>query len=108
MVFESLAPIGVPTNVTNTSISSTSIAITWDRVACVHRNGEIDGYNVTYYPKGDKSDGITVIVRGVTGRNRTFLASGLQPLTKYNFEVQAFNGDGNGPEANATLSDISI
>ena len=97
------APSGVPMSIRSTSKSSTSISITWDRVACRQRNGEIDGYNVTYYPRGDKSDNITVTVHGVTGRNRTFLASGLQPLTNYTFEVQAFNRYGYGPAANSTF-----
>ena len=86
-----------------TSNSSTSITITWDRVACDQRNGEIDGYEVTYYPRDQDTDKITTIIRGVTESNRTFLASGLQPLTNYTFEVQAFNGDEYGPAVNATF-----
>ena len=93
-------------SVKNTSSNSTSITITWDRVACHQRNGEIDGYNVTYYPKGDKSDINTVVVHGVAESNRTFLASGLQPLTNYTFEVQAFNGIGYGPAASATFQTL--
>ena len=93
-------------SVRNTSSSSTSITITWDRVACDQRNGEIDGYNVTYYPKDDESDKITAIVYGVTESNRAFLASGLQHLTNYTFEVLAFNGIGYGPEATATFQTL--
>ena len=90
-------------SVTRNSDSSTSINITWDRVACDQRNGEIDGYNVTYYPKDDNIDRTIATVYGVIDRNRTFLASGLQPLTNYTFEVLAFNGDKYGPAANATF-----
>ena len=92
------APIGAPTSISSTSESSTSISIVWERVACDLRNGEIDGYNVTYYPKGNESDTdihkVLATVRGVTKSNRTFVASGLEPLTNYTFEVLAFNGHG--------------
>ena len=87
----------------NISESSTSIHIAWERVACSQRNGEIDGYNVTYYPEGNSSDKTTATVYGVTESNRIFLANGLQPLTNYIFEVLAFNIHGYGPAANATL-----
>ena len=90
-------------SIRSTPSSSTSITITWDRVACDQRNGEIDGYNVTYYPEDKDTNEITNIVLGVTESNRTFLASGLQPLTNYTFEVQAFNRYGYGPVANATF-----
>ena len=97
------APSGAPMSIINTSNSSTSIAIAWESVACDQRNGEIDGYNVTYYPNTDDAKKTTVTVYGVTDSNRTFLAHGLQPLTNYTFEVRAFNGDMYGPGANATF-----
>ena len=75
----------------------------WERVACDQRNGEIDGYNVTYYPKGEHTNKVVTTVYGVTESNRTFLASGLVPRTNYTFEVLAFNGIGDGPAANATF-----
>ena len=90
----------------NISESSTSIHIAWERVACSQRNGEIDGYNVTYYPEGNSSDKTTATVYGVTESNRIFLASGLQPLTNYIFKVLAFNTNithGYGPAASATF-----
>ena len=92
-------------SVTNISESSTSIHIKWEHVACVQRNGDIDGYNVTYYPEGDSSNKTTATVYGVTESNRTFLASGLQPLTNYTFEVLAFNNITHdyGPAASATF-----
>ena len=100
------APSGAPMRIISILISSTSIKITWERVACHQRNGEIDGYNVTYYPKDDESDKITATVHRVTESNRTFLAIGLQPLTNYTFEVQAFNGIGYGPAASATFQTL--
>ena len=56
---------------------------------------------MTYYPEGNGSDKTTATVYGVTESNRTFLASGLQPLTNYTFEVLAFNGAGDGLAAKA-------
>ena len=97
------APSGVPKSINSTSENSTSISITWDRVTCNERNGNIDGYNVTYYPNANDTKKNTVTVYGVADSNRTFLASGLQPLTNYAFEVLAFNGNGYGPAANATF-----
>jgi hypothetical protein len=90
-------------SITNTSQNSTSIRITWERVECDQRNGEIDGYNVTYCPKGNGDEKTTATVYGVTENNRKFLARGLQPLTNYTFEVLAFNGHGYGPAANAAF-----
>ena len=92
-------------SVTNISENSTSIYIKWERVACDQRNGDIDGYNVTYYPEGNSSNETTATVYGVTESNRTFLASGLQPLTNYTFEVLAVNNiiHGYGPAASATF-----
>ena len=86
-----------------TSENSTSIAITWERVACHLRNGEIDGYNVTYYPKDNDIAKVVTTVHGVIESNRTFVASGLVPRTNYTFEVLAFNGIGDGPAVNATF-----
>ena len=100
------APSGAPVSIGSTSIKSISITITWNCVACDQRNGEIDGYSVTYYPEDEDTDEITTIVYGVTESNRTFLANGLQPLTNYTFEVQAFNGIGYGPEATATFQTL--
>ena len=92
-------------SVTNISENSTTIHISWERVSCDQRNGVIDGYNVTCYPKVNSSDKTTATVYGVTESNRTFLASGLQPLTNYIFEVLAFNNitHGYGPAASATF-----
>ena len=90
-------------SITNISKSSTSITISWERVACDERNGEINGYNVTYYPKSNGTDKTTVIVYGVTESNRTFMARGLQPQINYTFELLAFNAEGHGPAANATF-----
>ena len=101
------APSGAPTSIRSTSESSTSISIVWERVACDLRNGEIDGYNVTYYPKDNESDTnidkVVTTVHGVTENDRTFVASELQSLTNYTFEVLAFNRHGYGPAANATF-----
>ena len=91
--------------VTSTNVNSTSIVIQWERVACEQRNGEIEGYNVTYYPQNndDASEKINATVFGITESNRTYLASGLQPRTNYTFEVKAFNSGKLGPATRTTI-----
>ena len=65
---------------------------------CHERNGEITGYNITYYPNiyGDAAQR-SINVSGITVTNRTFVAHGLLPRTSYIFEVRAINSRGVGP-----------
>ena len=87
-------------------MNSTSITISWDRVACLERNSEITGYILTY-STATATSGQTfenaVNISGTGPENRVFTVSELLPQTDYIFTVRAVNSDGlMGPPA--TLS----
>jgi hypothetical protein len=69
--------------------NSTSIHILWDPMNCTERNGEIIGYNISYYPSRynsyKKSDNITE----TSEMERRYTATQLTPLTNYTFMVTA-------------------
>lgn len=99
VLYPSLAPSGAPQSIMMSSIDETSISIQWDNVECEQRNGEIEGYYVTYYPRESNTTGerFDITVFGTMESNRTFLASELQPRTNYTFEVKAFRSNEVGP-----------
>ena len=68
--------------------------MTWDRIPCVHRNGDITGYSIQH---GATAFDNMATVTGTTDEMRTFEASGLEPLTTYMFRVAAVNSNGTGP-----------
>ena len=89
-----IAPSSAPQNVTNGSISSTSISIQWDQVPCIEQNSEIIGYMVMY----NSSSGDMQM--DPVQNSQMFNASGLTPDTTYSFQVAAVNSDdeeGRGP-----------
>ena len=93
--FLSAAPSGAPRNVSTLLVSSRSITVVWDPIACTERNREITGYTVQFYQPGGG------VVPEIT-TNRNFTATGLQPFTSYTFQVAGFNINGTGPFAETT------
>ena len=93
-----LVPTGAPKNLTESFIDDRTITIQWETVDCGHRNGEITGYSVTYYPAGQM---LKTTMTNIS--NNIFTARGLIFDTKYVFEVQAINSYGFGPPASKTL-----
>ena len=77
------APSAPPTDLQVLSASPTSIAISWGRVPCQHRNAEITGYRTRV-----RYEGFAYLL-GTT--ERMFTASDLFPRTSYTLEVQAFH-----------------
>ena len=75
-------------------LTSTSVNVTWDPIACSERNGEITGYAVEFQEQR---------VRGEEVVNRSFTASGLRPYTNYTFRVAGVNINGTGPFSNTTI-----
>ena len=97
----SQGPGGSPRNFTSTGSTSTSITLSWDRVLCEDRNGEITGYSIQY---GITSFDTTMTVTGTSPSDRTFTASRLVPLTTYMFRIAAVNSHGEGPYRNGKFS----
>ncbi len=103
-----LAPSGAPQNLGIISTDDTTIVIGWKPVECRYRNGDITGYNVTYY------HGAEMMTQMLPESDHTFTATGLLFSTMYTFEVVALSRQyGAGPSANTTkntsgLQGISI
>ena len=81
-------------------VNDREITIQWEPVECSQRNGEIIGYNVTYYPVGETSMPKSVVIHA---SDSTFTAMELIFNTTYVFEVQAVNSYGIGPSAIANV-----
>ena len=75
------------------SVTSRSITVQWDRVSCIDRNSEITGYTVRYR-KTSNSAFTTRTLSGTSSVNRRLTANGLEPCTRYRFEVAAVNSQG--------------
>ena len=92
MVYFSLSsvPTESPPNVTVTSTTSSTIAVKWGEVPCIHQNGEITGYSVQYRVMGSGS----TQTLNVTGSKTTI--SGLNPSTNYSIRVAAVNSASTG------------
>jgi hypothetical protein len=95
-----LAPTGAPKNLTESLINDRTVTIQWKPVECSNHNGEIIGYNVTYYPNRERLMAKSVVIHA---SDSTFTAMGLVFDTTYVFEVQAINSYGIGPPANADV-----
>ena len=87
------APSAVPTSVSVSEVTSSSITVQWEAVDCIHRNGDITGYSVRYEVQGSGSTQ-TVSVSG-GGATMTTI-SGLTSSTTYTIEVAAVNNAGTG------------
>ena len=91
-IFIFLAPTGRPTSVTNGTITSNSITVKWEEVACLDRNGEITGYTARAMTSG-RIEGTAA----VNGSEMKATITGLTPSTQYIVQVAAVNSAGSGP-----------
>ena len=85
-------------NLRNTSVTLSSITVTWDELSCVERNGAPTGYRIQY--------GITNFDNIETVTGTSFTATRLIPLTIYMFRVAAVNSNGMGPYS-TTLTSVT-
>ena len=89
LILQYIEPIGSPNDVRNTSVNLTSVAISWSPISCIEQNSIIHGY-IVYYRKrlqeGTRNN-ISTMMTTVTINN-------LNPRTKYEFEVQGINENG--------------
>ena len=65
----------------NTSIGISNITLQWEPVDCVHRNGHVNSYSVSYM--------LDDVLISKTTTNLMFNITGLQPRTKYTISVWA-------------------
>ena len=87
------APSAVPTSVSVSEVTSSSITLQWGAVNCIHRNGDITGYSVRYGVQGSGS----TQTESVSGGGATITTiSGLMASTTYSIEVAAVNSAGTG------------
>ncbi len=70
-------------------ITSRSITVTWDTIACIERNGIITSYTVEFGPSGN-----TLTIAGIT--ELTFTANELTPFINYTFRVAGVNSVNTG------------
>ncbi len=87
------APTGSPGALIATSITFTSITLSWTEINCLDRNGIITRYMIKY------GEGHTTMDRIIgTKTNDTFyLITGLKPYTTYNFIIAGVNSVKTGP-----------
>ena len=87
------APSAAPTSVSVSEVTSSSITVQWEAVACVGRNGDITGYSVRYGVQGNGNTQ-TKNISGASVTETTI--SGLIPYTTYSIAVAAVNSAGTG------------
>lgn len=92
-----LAPSKPPSNFTVKTISSTSIAASWQLPPVDSRHGIIIGFKLYY-----KKRGIPRLETSITIKNgmvRSKPVTGLAKFTEYELQVLAFTSVGDGPKS---------
>ncbi|KAL1500781.1 hypothetical protein ABEB36_006226 [Hypothenemus hampei] len=90
------APTLPPENVQCSVLNAQSLHISWEPPLPVGRNGNIQGYKVTYHSVGewyDNDDQQTKIINNIQLRTTI---SGLRKFTNYSITVLAYTGSGDG------------
>ena len=75
------------------TVTANSITIEWDELACLDRNGVINGYTVEARTSGEADR--TMNVNDGSAREAT--VTGLTPSTVYTVSLQAVNSADSGP-----------
>ena len=78
-------------NVRTIGATFSSVTLTWDKLDCVDRNGELTTYRIEY-------DTTTSNITGndTNTTTTTFTVTGLNPNTTYMFRVAGVNSNGTG------------
>ena len=90
LIVSSPAPTGAPVEFTSTSVESRSLVVVWGTVPCLHQQGPITGYRLSY------SNG-TSILNTTEEESRQHVLTGLTPFNSYSVQVAAVNDGGTGP-----------
>ena len=93
------APSGMPQNLAIISSTSTSVTISWNSVECIHRNGLIIHYIVSYSELENGIPTIKTVRSSEPDDGGSYTATGLEPSASYLFLVAAINSIGLGPFA---------
>ena len=94
------APSAMPQNLAIISSTSTSVTISWNSIECIHRNGLIIHYIVSYeLANGNRQSTIITVRINEPDDGGNYTAMGLEPSVSYLFKVAALNSIGLGPFA---------
>ena len=99
-----IAPSSSVSNITFSSVTATSIIVSWDEVPCSERNGPITGYHLTYASITSNTS-YTVNITG--GDNRTYDLTRLVPYTNYAVSIGAYNYEQQGPDGDKVMQRTS-
>ena len=95
-----LVPSAAPNNLTTSVLNSTAIQLTWNGPDLSDRNGILLYYTLTYF--GVELDRTVRVVNYTivsNHSNETYIFSGLQEYTKYEFSVASHTSLGEGISA---------
>ena len=85
-------PSAVPSSVSVSDVTMSSITVQWNAVDCIHHNGDILGYSIRYGVVGSESTHILLL--SVSGSEAKVLS--MVSNTKYEVDVAAVNIVGTG------------
>ena len=84
-------PTGSPSDITSASVNLTSVTISWNPISCIQQNSIIHGYIVYYQKSLQKRTRNELVVSTMV---TVATINNLDPRTRYEFEVQGINNDG--------------
>ena len=91
-------PSNSPQNVSAMVLSSTQIAVSWDEVPVVDRNGVITMYEVQFEPLQTFNETIYTNSVNITNTSMMYtVLMGLEEFVEYNISVRAYTSIGPGP-----------
>ena len=99
-----IVPSSSVSNFTFSSVTATSIAVSWDEVPCNGRNGPVTGYYLTY-TNITSNTSYTVNITG--GYNRRYHLTGLVPYTNYAVSIGAYNYGQQGQDSDKVMQQTS-
>ena len=104
IIISLIAPSSSVSSITFSSVTATSITVSWDEVPCSERNGPITGYYLTY-TNITSNTSYTVNITG--GDNRTHHLTELIPYTYYAVSIGAYNYGQQGPDGDKVMQQTS-
>ena len=108
MNFIPSAPSAAPSSVSVSTVTSSNITVQWGTVDCIHRNGDITGYEVLWQRDisgecSDEDEGSVTI----TGDSTNYDIMGLEEDSSYSISVTASNAAGSS-EVSSTVTAMTL